>query len=72
MGSNMENDPRVVVVRRMKLPQVILRAMDKKVIRPQIAEIEVLSDRRMRRLSLRWETYGRDGRPERRRRAPGR
>ncbi len=54
----------------MKIQEVILRAMAKKINWFQAAEIAGLSDRHMRRLRWRYETYGYDGLLDRRRGAP--
>ncbi len=49
MRSNMETYPRAVVEQAMKMPEVILRAMAKKISWWQAAEILGISYRQMRR-----------------------
>jgi len=66
----MENFPRAAVERAMKVQEVILRAMAKKITWLQAAHIAHLSDRQMRRLRWRYETYGYDGLLDRRRGVP--
>ena len=51
----------------MKVQEVILRAMAKKITWWQAAEIAGMSDRQMRRLRWRYENYGYDGLLDRRR-----
>ena len=56
--------------RAMKVQEVILRAMGKKITWGQAAEIIGLSDRSMRRWRGRYEQYGYDGLLDRRRGKP--
>lgn len=70
MQKRMESYPRVAVERAMKVQELILRAMAKKVPCSQAAHIARLSDRQMRRLRWRYETYGYDGLLDRRRGVP--
>jgi len=70
MQRGMENFPRAAVERAMKVQEVILRAMAKKITWLQAAHIAHLSDRQMRRLRWRYETYGYDGLLDRRRGVP--
>jgi len=56
--------------RAMKIQEVILRAMAKKVTWYQAAEINGISDRHMRRWRERYEEFGYDGLFDRRRRKP--
>lgn len=53
--------PRAAVERKMKVPEVILRAMTKKITWWQRAEIISVSDRQMRRLHWRYREHGIDG-----------
>ena len=57
----MESYPRAAVERAMKVQEVILRAMAKKITWLQAAHIARMSDRQMRRLRWRYENYGYDG-----------
>jgi hypothetical protein len=66
----MESYPRAAVERAMKVQEVILRAMAKKITWWQAAEIVGMSDRQMRRLRWRYENYGYDGLLDRRRGRP--
>ena len=63
----MESYPRVAVERAMKIQEVILRAIGKRINWWQAAEIIGISDRQMRRWSSRYEQYGYDGLFDRRR-----
>src|ERR1019366_6898129 len=56
--------------RAMKIQEVILRAMGKKITWWQAAEIIGISDRQMRRWKRRYEQYGYDGLYDRRRGKP--
>lgn len=57
----METYPRAAVERAMKLQEVILRALAKKITWEQAAEIIGISDRQMRRWKQRYEAFGYDG-----------
>jgi transposase len=57
----METYPRAAVERAMKLQEVILRALAKKITWEQAAEIIGISDRQMRRWKQRYEEFGYDG-----------
>src|SRR6201982_2758400 len=57
----MESYPRAAVERAMKVQEVILRAMAKKITWWQAAEIIGISDRHMRRWRERYEEFGYDG-----------
>jgi transposase len=70
MQKSMESYPRAVVERAMKVQEVILRAIAKKITWFQAAEIAGLSPRHMRRLRWRYENYGYDGLLDRRRGLP--
>jgi hypothetical protein len=50
--------PRAVVERAMKVQEVILRAIAKRITWWQAAEIIGISDRQMRRWRRRWEKFG--------------
>ena len=63
----MESYPRVAVEREMKIQEVILRAIGKRINWWQAAEIIGISDRQMRRWRSRHEQYGYDGLFDRRR-----
>lgn len=63
----MESYPRVAVEREMKIQEVILRAIGKRINWWQAAEIIGISDRQMRRWRSRYEQYGYDGLFDRRR-----
>ena len=65
-----ETYPRAAVERAMKVQEVILRAMAKKITWWQAAEIIGLSDRQMRRWRERYEERGYDGLMDRRRGRP--
>lgn len=60
----------VAVERTMKIQEVILRAMGKKITWGQAAEIIGISDRQMRRWKRRYEAYGYDGLYDRRKGKP--
>ncbi|HEU5400128.1 MAG TPA: ISNCY family transposase [Terriglobales bacterium] len=62
----MESYPRAAVERAMKVQEVILRAMAKKITWWQAAEIIGISDRSMRRWRERYELHGYDGLLDRR------
>ena len=62
----MHNYPRAAVERMMKVQEVILRAMAKKITWWQAAEIIGMSDRQMRRLHWRYREHGYDGLLDRR------
>ena len=66
----MESYPRAAVERAMKVQEVILRAMAKKITWWQAAEIIGISDRSMRRWRERYEQHGYDGLMDRRRGKP--
>lgn len=66
----MEAYPRAAVERAMKVQEVILRAMAKKITWWQAAEIIGISDRQMRRWRERYEERGYDGLIDRRRGQP--
>jgi transposase len=62
--------PEAVVERAMKVQEVILRAMAKRMTWWQAAEVIGISDRQMRRWRRRWEKFGYDGLLDRRRGRP--
>jgi transposase len=66
----MREYPATAVERAMKVQEVILRAMGKKITWCQAAEIIGISDRSMRRWRERYEQHGYDGRFDRRRGKP--
>ena len=70
MQEGMESYPRAAVERAMKVQEVILRAMAKKITWWQAAEIIGISDRQMRRWRERYEEGGYDGLIDRRRGRP--
>jgi len=70
MRGSMESYPRAAVERAMKVQEVILRAMAKKITWWQAAEIIGISDRQMRRWRERYERLGYDGLIDRRRGKP--
>jgi len=70
MQRGMESYPRAAVERAMKLQEVILRAMAKKISWGQAAHIAHLSDRQLRRMRWRYENQGYDGLLDRRRGVP--
>jgi transposase len=67
----MDSYPQPVVERAMKVQEVILRAMVKKITWWQAAEIIAISDRQMRRWRERYEEHGCDGLFDRRKGEPG-
>ncbi len=67
---SMDAYPRAAVERAMKVQEVILRAMAKKITWWQAAEIIGISDRSMRRWRERYEAHGYDGLIDRRRGKP--
>jgi transposase len=70
MRGSMESYPRAAVERAMKIQEVILRAIAKKIAWWQAAEILGISDRQMRRWRERYERLGYDGLLDRRRGRP--
>src|ERR1700745_4468443 len=70
MQVSVETYPRAAVERAMKIQEVILRAIAKKITWWQAAEIIGISDRQMRRWRERYEEYGYDGLLDRRRGRP--
>jgi hypothetical protein len=64
--------PEAVMERAMKIQEVILRAMAKRITWWQAAEILGLSDRQMRRWHRRYQKWGYDGLWDRRRGRPAR
>ena len=70
MRGSVESYPRAAVERAMKVQEVILRAMAKKISWWQAAEIIGISDRQMRRWRDRYEEHGYDGLIDRRRGRP--
>jgi transposase len=62
--------PKAVVERAMKVQEVILRAMAKRITWWQAAEVIGISDRQMRRWRRRYEKFGYDGLWDRRRGHP--
>lgn len=70
MQVSVEAYPRAAVERTMKVQEVILRTMAKKITWLQAAHIAEISDRQMRRLRWRYETSGYDGLLDRRRGVP--
>src|ERR1700730_13119077 len=64
----MESYPRAAVERTMKVQEVIMRAMAKKITWGQAGEIIGLCERQMRRWKERYEEFGYDGLFDRRRR----
>ena len=57
----MESYPRAAVERAMKVQEVILRAVAKKISWAQAGEILGLCERQMRRWKIRYEKFGYDG-----------
>src|SRR5260370_4957831 len=57
----MESYPRAAVERAMKIREVILRAVARKITWAQAGEIIELCERQMRRWKIRYEKYGYDG-----------
>ena len=70
MQGSVERYPRAAVERAMRVQEVILRAMAKKITWWQAAEIIGISDRQMRRWRERYEEHGYDGLMDRRRGLP--
>jgi transposase len=70
MRTSVEVYPKAAVERAMKVQEVILRAMAKKLTWFQAAEIIGISDRQMRRWRERYEEHGYDGLMDRRRGVP--
>jgi transposase len=70
MRTSVEVYPRAAVERAMKVQEVILRAMARKLTWFQAAEIIGISDRQMRRWRERYEEHGYDGLMDRRRGVP--
>src|SRR6201993_902038 len=70
MELRLETYPRAAVERAMKVQEVILRAMAKKITWWQAAEILGITDRQMRRMRERYEEHGYDGLMDRRRGRP--
>ena len=70
MRGSMESYPRAAMERTMKVQEVILRAMAKKITWWHAAEIIGISDRSMRRWRERYEQHGYDGLIDRRRGRP--
>ncbi|HEY6368950.1 MAG TPA: ISNCY family transposase [Candidatus Sulfotelmatobacter sp.] len=70
MRTSVESYPRAAVERAMKVQEVILRAMAKKIRWWQAAEIIGISDRQMRRWRERYEEHDYDGLIDRRRGRP--
>jgi transposase len=64
--TRMHSYPRAAMERMMKIQEVILRAMAKKITWWQAAEIIGMSDRQMRRLHWRYREHGYDGLLDRR------
>jgi hypothetical protein len=61
MQTSMGSYPRAAVERAMKIQEVILRAIAKKITWFQAAEVAGLTPRHMRRLRWRYENLGYDG-----------
>jgi len=57
----METYPRAAVVRAMKVQEVIIRTMARKITWAQAGEIIGLCERQVRRWKERYEEYGYDG-----------
>ncbi len=66
----MDSYPRPAIERAMRIQEVILRAMGKKITWWQAAEIIGISDRSMRRWRERYEEHGYDGLLDRRKGQP--
>jgi transposase len=66
----MSEYPQTAVERAMKVQEVILRAMAKRISWWEAAEIIGISDRSLRRWKQRYEQYGYDGLFDRRRGKP--
>jgi transposase len=69
-GVDMRHYSEAAVERTMRIQEVILRALAKKIFWWQAAEIIGISDRQMRRWKRRYERYGYDGLYDRRRGKP--
>ena len=65
--ASMEAYPRAAMERAMKVQDVMLQAMAKKITWWQAAEILGITDRQMRRMRERYEEHGYDGLIDRRR-----
>ena len=70
MRGSVESYPKAAVERAMKVQEVVLRAIAKKITWWQAAEILGLSGRQLRRLRQRYEEHGYDGLLDRRRGRP--
>ena len=70
MQTSVESYPRAAVERAMRVQEVILRAMARKITWWQAAEIIGIGDRQMRRWRERYEQHGYDGLMDRRRGKP--
>jgi transposase len=70
LGVDMKHYSEAAVERTMKIQEVILRALARKINWWQAAEIIGISDRQMRRWKRRYERYGYDGLYDRRRGKP--
>jgi len=70
MRGSVESYPRAAAERAMKVQEVVLRAIAKKITWWQAAEILGLSGRQLRRLRQRYEEHGYDGLMDRRRGKP--
>src|SRR5579863_3368733 len=70
MGWRVETYPKAAVERAMKVQEVLLRAVAKKLTWWQAAEIIGISDRQLRRWRERYEEHGYDGLMDRRRGRP--
>ena len=62
--------PKVAVERAMKVQEVILRAMSRKILWCEAAQILGISDRHMRRIRRMYETHGYNGLYDRRKKKP--
>jgi transposase len=69
-GEDMKHYSAAAVERTMKIQEVVLRALAKRITWWQAAEIIGISDRQMRRWKRRYELYGYDGLYDRRRGKP--
>jgi transposase len=70
LGVDMKHYSAAAVERTMKIQEVILRALAKKINCWQAAEIIGITDRQVRRWKRRYEEYGYDGLCDRRRGKP--
>jgi transposase len=68
--ASIDSYSKAAMERAMRVQEVILRAMAKKITWWQAAEIIGISDRQMRRWRERYEEFGYDGLFDRRRRQP--